>query len=125
MPTSCSAPGCKCNYKSEDRVTLFKMQQNPDQLRHAWVRALRRDDIDELKAVYVCVKQFRTEDIEYSHKVPNGESTFREISRVNPKLRDDAVQSFYQDVPHTTPNLQLSEVVGLSTQNMTSSSIKL
>ena len=98
MPTSCSAPGCKSNYKSEDRVTLFKMPQKPDQLRHSWVRALRRDDI-ELKAVYVCVKQFRTEDIEYTHKVPNGESTFREIPRVNPKLRDDAVPVFLPGCP--------------------------
>ena len=94
MPTSCSAPGCKCNYKSEDRVTLFKMPQKPDQLRHAWVRALRRDYIDELKAVYVCVKDFTTEDIEYTHKVSNGESTFRGIPRVNPKLKDDAVPVF-------------------------------
>ena len=56
MPTSCSAPSCKSNYKHEDRVTIFKMPQKPEQLRHAWVQALRRDDIDELKAVYVCAK---------------------------------------------------------------------
>ena len=99
MPTSCSAPGCKCNYKSEDRVTLFKMPQKPDQLRHAWVRALRRDDIDELNAVYVCVKHFRTEDIEYTHKVPNGDGTFPEIPRVNPKLKDDAVPVFLPGCP--------------------------
>ena len=41
MPTSCSAPGCKINYKHDDRVTLFKMSRKPNQLRHAWVRALR------------------------------------------------------------------------------------
>ena len=99
MSTSCSAPGCKSNYKSEDRVTLFKMPQKPDQLKHALVLALRRDDIDELKAVYVCVKHFRTEDIEYSHKVPNGENTFREIPRVNPKLKDDAVPVFLPRCP--------------------------
>ena len=70
-PTSCLAPGCKSNYKSVDRVTLFKMLQKPDQLRHTWVRALRRDYKDELKAVYVCVNHFRTEYIEYTHKAPN------------------------------------------------------
>ena len=99
MPTSCSAPGCNSNYKSEDRVTLFKMPQKPDQLRHAWVRALRRDDIDELKAVYVCANHFRTEDIEYTHKVPNGDGTFRETPRVNPKLKDDAVPVFVPGCP--------------------------
>ena len=99
MPTSCSAPGCKSNYKSEERITLFKMPQKLDQIRHAWVRALRRDDIDQLKAVYVCMKHFRDEDIEYTHRVPNGDGTFKEIPRVNPKLKNGAVPVFLLGSP--------------------------
>ena len=30
------------------------MPEKPDELKHAWFRALHRDDIDELKVVYVC-----------------------------------------------------------------------
>ena len=97
------------------------MPQKPYKLRQAWVRALRRDDIDELKTVFVCAKHFRTEDIEYMHNVPNGDGTIRKIPRVNPKLKDDAVPVLLPGYPSTTPNLQLSEVVGLSTQKMTSS----
>ena len=125
MPTSCSAPGCNSNYKSEERITLFKMAQKPDQIRHAWVRALRRDDIDQLKAVYVCVKHFRDEDIEYTHRVPNGDGTFKEIPRVNPKLKNGAVPVFYQDVPLTILNLQQSAVACLSTIKKMNYSIKL
>ena len=99
MPTSCSAPGCKSNYKHVDRGTLFKMPQKPDQLRHAWVRALRRDDIDELIAVYVCVTHFRKEDIEYTHIIPNVDVTFREVPRVSPKLKDGAVPAFLPGFP--------------------------
>ena len=124
MPTSCSAPGCKGNYKHEDRVTLFKMPQKPDQLRYAWVRALRRDDIDELKAVYVSVKHFREEDIEYTHRVPNGDGTFREVPRVSPKLKDGAVPVFLPGCPPTILNVLQSEVVCLSTLKKMNSSIK-
>ena len=38
------------------------MPEKPDELKHAWLRALHRDDIDELKVVYVCSKHFREGD---------------------------------------------------------------
>ena len=54
MPNNCSAPGCRSNYDPTDRIPVFKMPEKPDKLKHAWFRALHRDDIDELKVVYVC-----------------------------------------------------------------------
>ena len=100
MPNCCSAPGCKSNYKSSSEIVpVFKLPQKPPELRHSWFRVLRRDDLDELKAVYVCVKHFREEDIEYSHKVPNGDGTFREIPRVSPKLKDGAVPVYLPGCP--------------------------
>ena len=56
--------------------------------------ALWRDDLHYFKGVYVCVKHFREEDIEYTHKVPNGDGTFREIARVNPRLKEGAIPAF-------------------------------
>ena len=48
---------------------------------------------------YVCVNHFHEEDIEYTHKVPNGDGTYRDIARVNPKLKDDAVPVFLPGHP--------------------------
>ena len=42
----------------------------------------------------MCVNHFREEYIEYTHKVPNGDGTYREIARTNPKLKDDTVTVF-------------------------------
>ena len=62
MP-NCSAPGCRGNYTPEDRVPVFKLPDGPPELRHAWIRALHRDDIADLKTVYVCAKYFQKEKI--------------------------------------------------------------
>ena len=55
------------------------------------LQALHREDIEDLKAVNVCVKYFREGDIEYTHKVPNGDGTYREIPRSHLKLKEGAV----------------------------------
>ena len=49
MPNTCSAPGCKSNYNPEDRIPVFRMPQQPDELRQSWIRALHREDLDNLK----------------------------------------------------------------------------
>ena len=105
MPNSCSVFGCKSNYKSDEHVPVFKLPMKPDELRHTWIRALRRDDLHDFKGVYVCVKHFREEDIEYTHKVPNGDGTFREIARVNPRLKKVPFQLFYQVIHLSVHNL--------------------
>ena len=53
MPNSCSAPGCKSNYTKEEHIHNFKMPEKLPEVRHAWIRALHREDIGHLKAVYV------------------------------------------------------------------------
>ena len=60
------------------------MPQQQDEQRQSWLRTLHREDLDYLKTVFVCLKHFREEDIEYTHKVPNGEGTYRELPRKNP-----------------------------------------
>ncbi|KAI6661466.1 hypothetical protein LOD99_13339 [Oopsacas minuta] len=51
------------------------MPENQPELKQAWIRALHREDIDHLKVVNECIKRFR-KDVEYFHKVPNGDGTF-------------------------------------------------
>ncbi|KAI6646275.1 hypothetical protein LOD99_9306 [Oopsacas minuta] len=65
----------------------------------AKIRGLRRDNVDELKSVCVCVKHCHGEDVEYSHKVPTGDGTFREIPRIIPKLKDGAIPVFVLGCP--------------------------
>ena len=99
MPNCCSAPGCMSNYDPNDAIPVFKMPQKPDELRHAWLRALHRDDIDELKIVYVCSKHFGDNEVETTHKVPNGDGSYREIPRSRPNLRDGAVTTLLPGCP--------------------------
>ena len=87
MPGRCSAPGCKSNYDNEEQLSVFKLAHKPDELRHSWFRALHREDVDDLKIVYVCSKYFREEEIEHTHRVPNGDGTYREVPRMYLKLK--------------------------------------
>ena len=52
MPNTCSTPGCKSNYNPEDRIPVFRMPQQPDELRQSRIRALHREDLDNLKTVF-------------------------------------------------------------------------
>ena len=99
MPNSCAVFGCKINYNDDHRVPVFKLPTKPDNLRHRWLQVLRRYDLQLFKGVYMCVNHFRQEDFEYTHKVPNGDGTYREIPRVNPKLKDGAVPVFLPGHP--------------------------
>ena len=94
MPNSCFVFGCKSNYKSDEHVPVFKLPMKPDELRHTWIRALRRDDLHHFKGVYLHIKHFREEDIEYTHRIPNRDGTFREIARINPRLKQGAIPAF-------------------------------
>ena len=99
MPNRCSAPRCKSNYDNEEQVPVFRVPLKPDELRHAWLRSLHREGLDELKVVYVCSKHFKDGDIEYTYKIPNGDGTYREIPRKCLKLKDGAVPSILPGCP--------------------------
>ena len=109
MP-NCSAPGCRGNYTPEDRVPVFKLPDGPPELRHAWIRALHRDDISELRIVYVCAKHFPKEDIQYFHTVPRGDGTSYEVPRGRHKLNPGAVPSLLPGCPSyysSTPSTRI------------------
>ena len=74
-----------------DQVPVFKMSTNPPKLKQAWIRALRRDDVNDMKVVRVCIKHFREEDIETTHRVPKGDEMFMEVPRARLKLKEGAV----------------------------------
>ena len=54
MP-NCSALGCKGNYTPEEPVPVFKLPEGPPEIRHAWICALHREDIANLKNVCMYV----------------------------------------------------------------------
>ena len=99
MPSNCSDPGCRSNYDKDERIPAFKLPQTPDQLRHACIRALHRDDIDKLKVVNIFVKHCRDEDVEYMHRVSNGDGSYQEIPRSKLKLKEGTVSYILPGCP--------------------------
>ena len=69
---NCSTPGCK-DIRGD--------------LRYAWIRAFYRDDISELKMVYVCARHLHNKYIDYFHTVHRGDSSFYKAPRGRPKLK--------------------------------------
>ena len=49
MPNTCSAPGCQSNYSGEPYTPVFKLPLNPQDVREKWLRALNREDVEDLK----------------------------------------------------------------------------
>ena len=97
MPNSCSAPCCKSKYYfSDDQVPYSKCQQIQKQ---ALIRALRRDDIHDMKVVGVCIKHFREEDIETTHRVPKGGGTFMQVPGARPKMKEAEVPCLLPGCP--------------------------
>ena len=71
------------------KVPVFKMSTNPPELKQAWIRALRRNDVNDMKVVRVCIKHIREENIGTTHRVPKVE-TFMEVPRARPKVKEGA-----------------------------------
>ncbi|KAI6648318.1 hypothetical protein LOD99_12127 [Oopsacas minuta] len=90
------------------------MPENPPELKHAWIRALHREDIDRLKVVNVCIKHFREEDVEYFHKVPNGDGTFTSVPRDKLKLKEGAIPCLLPGCPSYYSSTSTSKRIRLS-----------
>ena len=90
---------CRTVLPLDVRVPVFKLPEGPPEVRHAWIRALHREDIASLKNVYVCSKHFLKEDIELYHTVPKGDGTFYEVPRGRPKLKPSAIPSLLPGCP--------------------------
>ena len=71
------------------------MPESPPDLKYPWTR----EDIGDLKAVYVCIKHFQKEDIDFTFKVPKRNGTFAEVQRVKPMLKEGTVQSLLPGCP--------------------------
>ena len=98
MPNQCSAPGCRSNYRGESYTPVFKFPTAPPELRHQWLRALHRVDIENLKHVYVCLLHFHPEDIVTVDKIVlAGSITEKLLER--PKLRPNAVPTLLPGCP--------------------------
>ena len=81
MPNQCSAPICRSNYRGEPYTPVFKLPTAPSELRHQWLRALPRVDIENLKHVYVCLLHFHPEDIVTVDKIVQADGSITEKLR--------------------------------------------
>ena len=99
MPNPCSAPGCRSNYRGESYTPVIKLPTAPPELRHQWLRALHRVDIENLKHVYVCLLHFHPEDIVTVDKIVQADGSITEKLRERPKLRPNAVPTLLPGCP--------------------------
>ena len=98
MPNKCSAPNCRSNYRGEPYTPVFKLPSGPLELVDQWLRALCREDIGDLKSVFVCSKHFLAEDIITSYPVIQSDGSYLEVP-TKPKLVKEAVPRFLPDCP--------------------------
>ncbi|KAI6656636.1 hypothetical protein LOD99_11278 [Oopsacas minuta] len=66
MLNKCSAPGCRSNYEGEPHTPIFKMLSGPPRIVSQWKQFLHREFIEEIKRIYVCLQNFRDEDVSFS-----------------------------------------------------------
>ena len=72
MPNRCSATNCKSNYYPGDPyIPVFKLPNEPEEIRKQWLNVLRRENISDLKYVFVCIHHFHDNDVERTYKIPN------------------------------------------------------
>ena len=80
MPNHCSAPGCRSNYRGEPYTPVFKLPTVPQELRTQWLNALHRDNLCDLKNIYVCLHHFHPEDI--ITRVDKNHDFFKKIKKI-------------------------------------------
>ncbi|XP_065206860.1 THAP domain-containing protein 5-like [Planococcus citri] len=100
MPMKCSAPLCRGNYSTGEKVSVFKFPANDD-LRKKWIAALKREKtFVPSKCSRVCEKHFPPEDIERD-LICHDRRTGRTLSTPlpHPRIRVGAVPSIFPDRP--------------------------
>ena len=98
MPNRCSAPGCRSNYVGEPYIPVFKLPSGPPELVNRWLRSLCREDIGDLKNVFVCSKHFIDEEIQTSYSICQPNGSYLELP-AKPKLHKEAVPIFLPNCP--------------------------
>ena len=98
MPNKCSAPGCRSNYAGEPYTPVFKLPSGPPELVNLWLRALCREDVRDLKHVFVCSKHFLDEEIQTNFSLLQPDGSYLEVP-AKPKLHKEAVPRFLPGCP--------------------------
>ena len=83
MVRKCCVTGCRSNYDSTNKVTVFRLPKDKDE-RERWMKAIPRDNIPDSPNTVVCIKHF-----------PEG---FETVS-VKGKLRPKNPPSVFPDLP--------------------------
>ena len=115
MPDKSSVPGCTSNYRytgfpDPPYVPVFKVPASPPERMHAWLRAIHRENISDLKNVLVCVKHFREADIIRNFQILQPDGSYSSIPRKKSKLSDDAVPNIFPNCPSYLTSTQSKPV---------------
>ena len=61
MPNKCSAPNCISNYYPQDPyVPVFKLPNDPPELRHKWINALHREISSNMSSFALSISAKKT-----------------------------------------------------------------
>ena len=72
MPNKCWAPRCKSNYNPNDAYSpVFKSPEDP-QIRQSWLNVLHKEHVNPPNILYVCIKHFLKQDIDYTFRINDG-----------------------------------------------------
>ncbi|GFN93906.1 THAP domain-containing protein 11 [Plakobranchus ocellatus] len=60
MGRKCCVTGCRSNYDSNDKITVFRLPRDKEE-RQGWKKAIPRDNILDHPNTVVCIKHFPEE----------------------------------------------------------------
>ncbi|KAI6649035.1 hypothetical protein LOD99_6918 [Oopsacas minuta] len=86
-----------------NHTPIFKIPIGPPHIVSQWKQFLHRECIEEIKKIYLCLKHFREEDIEFFFSIPQPDGSILQEKRSLPRLCSLAVPCFCPVVPVTYP----------------------
>ena len=115
MPDKCLVPGCTSNYKytgvpDPQYVPVFKLPTRPLERVQTWLRAIHRENISELKNIFVCVKHFREDGIIKNFQILQPDGTYKRIPRKKWKLSDDAIPCIFPNCTSYFTSIQTKPI---------------
>uniref|UniRef100_A0A1B6E8J1 THAP-type domain-containing protein n=1 Tax=Clastoptera arizonana TaxID=38151 RepID=A0A1B6E8J1_9HEMI len=98
MPGKCCVTECKSNYcKPFVNIFLFPKDALTAQ---TWLRAIHRDDYELSANSCVCIKHFCERYIIRKDSITRPDGTVVTVKRDRLKLRDDAIPTIFENLPH-------------------------
>ena len=98
MPRKCCVPGCRGNYSSAEKVSVFKFPKDPTR-KSLWLSKIHCADFVPSAESVVCARHFDEQFIVRIDSVTRPDGSVLTVPRDNVKLRDDAYPTVFPNCP--------------------------